>query len=143
RIASAAGELVELHPFQPELGAVLEFAHRVVHSRGREHADREKAIRRRRLVFFGQKLVVGANQLDIERVVFGLPQHERDLTEQDLRVDAVFILLAYALFGRAGAGAVFERGDLFGEVAVRHAHAAGDADRVGLAAVDDDGVRAV
>src|SRR5262249_44420214 len=123
--------------------AMLELPRSVVDAGYRDDAHRDQPIRRGRHVFFGEKFVVGADQFAIKIIFLRLPQNEGNLREQNLGIDSVLILLADTFFGRARAGAVFERRDLLRQIAVRYAHAARDADSVGLAAVDDDRVRAV
>ena len=62
-----------------ELGAVFELFDRVVHTGGRNRAHAHQPVRRRRHIFLGKKLVVGANAVAIKVVVFGLAQNERNL----------------------------------------------------------------
>ena len=142
-VAAAARELVELDSLEAQLGAVLQFPHRVVDAAGGNDAHGNDPVGRRRHVFLAQELVVGAHQLAVKFAVPGLLQHEGDLREHDLRVDAVPVLFLEPLRGRSGAGAGFESGHLRGHVLLVDAHASGDADGVGLAAVHHHRIRAV
>ena len=122
---------------------MLHLPHRVVEAADGDDAHGDDAVRRRRHVLLGQELVVGPHQLAVEVAVPGLLQHEGDLREHHLCVDAVLVLLFEALLGRPGAGAGLEGGHLLGHVLLVDADAAGDADGVGLAVVHHHRIRAV
>ena len=142
-ITLAARITVEFDAFHAELGAVLHFLDRVVDAGGGQGAHANQTVGCRRAIFFAEKFVVGANAIAIEIVVLGLPQDESDLRKQNLAIDAVLNLFGQPLLRRAGAGAGFKGRHLLGEIRVGDAHAAGDADGVRFAAVDDHGIRAV
>jgi hypothetical protein len=122
---------------------VFHFFDRVLHAGRRDCAHAHKAVRRRRHVLFAEKFVVIAYTIFVELIVFGLAQNESDLRKKDFAIYAVLILFGESLLGRPCARACFEGRHLLGKVGVSDANAASDTDGVGLAAVDDDRVRAV
>src|SRR5262245_38074122 len=122
---------------------MLHLFDRVVDAGGRQRAHADDAIRRRRAVFLAEKLVVGADTVAVKVIVLGLAQNESDLRKKNFAVDAVLILFGQALLWRARAGAGFEGRDLLGEVDMSDAYAAGNPDRIRLAAVDHHGVGTV
>ena len=122
---------------------MFHFFDRVVDAGGGQGAHANQTVRRWRHVFFAEKFVISANAVFIEIVVFGLAQNESDLRKKNFAIDAVLILFGESLLRRARAGAGFKGRHLLGKIRMSDAHAASDADGVGLAAVDDDRIRAV
>jgi hypothetical protein len=80
----AAGKIVfdSSNPTMNDLGAFDLYAGRLIAG----------AFRRRRAVFFAEKLVVSPDAISIQIVIFGLAQDKSDLREKDLAIDAVLIL---------------------------------------------------
>ena len=78
-ISFATRIAVELDAFHSKLGAVFHFLDRVVDAGRRQSAHANEPVRRGGHVFLAQELVVSADAVFIEVVVFGLAQNKRDL----------------------------------------------------------------
>ena len=111
-IALAARQRAEQHALQAELLAVLHLGDRVVDIGDRDDPHADQTVGRHGAVFFGEPVVVAANDSLVDLVMRDVAPEDgtRDhCREQDLGVHAVLVLLFDALLGRARAGGV---GDL-------------------------------
>ncbi len=115
RVALAVRQCAELDALQPQLLAMLHLGDRVLGVGDRHDAEADQPVGRDRAIFLGEPFVIGANHRLVGLVMADIaPEHRaRDhRREQHFGVEPVLVLLADALFGRAGAGGV---GDLEAE----------------------------
>ena len=143
RQSLAAREFIEQHALEPDLLAVLELLHRVVHPGGGDDPHGEETIGRDGGVLLGQILVVGPVQRQVTLVVVHPANEAAHAGEENLGLDAILVLLGETPLGATRATGALERGDLIVEMLAWNPDAAGEADPQWAAVADDDRVRPV
>ena len=111
RIRLAVREHAEVHPFKPKLRAVVKLRDRIVEVRPRDDAEADQPVGRDRAVLLAEPVVVRTYGCAIDVLVGErAPEPRTDLhvRKQDLRVQAVGVLLLQALLRRPHAGRVVD-----------------------------------